>query len=136
MIPLRSTGKSNSRLTAHHVIQLLRATLSPRDETAWRVWKIIVGGNKQRPGGLREDLCAPLDRWMATRLVRLFPIILTLYERVKARRRQLDQLDLLLKLRRLASHKPRRTRRVSSRCSITSWSMNFRIPIRFRRRLS
>jgi ATP-dependent exoDNAse (exonuclease V) beta subunit len=71
------------------------------DETAWRVWKIIVGSNKQRPRGLRDELCAPLDRWMATRLVRLFPIVLTLYERVKARRRQLDQLDLLLKLRDL-----------------------------------
>ncbi|MFN7995282.1 MAG: UvrD-helicase domain-containing protein [Bryobacteraceae bacterium] len=71
------------------------------DATAWRVWKIFIGDDKQRPGALRDDLCAPLDRWMATRLVRLFPIVVAIYEKVKARRRQLDQLDLLLKLRDL-----------------------------------
>jgi ATP-dependent exoDNAse (exonuclease V) beta subunit len=71
------------------------------DAAAWRVWKAFIGEDKQRPRALRDDLCAPLDRWMATRLVRLFPIVVTLYERVKARRRQLDQLDLLLKLRDL-----------------------------------
>ena len=71
------------------------------DAAAWRVWKTIIGEDKQRPRALRDDLCAPLDRWMATRLVRLFPIVVTLYEGVKARRRQLDQLDLLLKLRDL-----------------------------------
>ncbi len=38
---------------------------------------------------------------MATRLVRLFPVVKALYERVKTRRRQLDQLDLLVKLRDL-----------------------------------
>jgi ATP-dependent exoDNAse (exonuclease V) beta subunit len=38
---------------------------------------------------------------MATRLARLFPVVIVLYEKVKARRRQLDQLDLLLKLRNL-----------------------------------
>ena len=47
-------------------------------------------------------ICArPLDRWMATWLARLFQVVIVLYERVKARRRQLDQLDLLLKLRNL-----------------------------------
>jgi ATP-dependent helicase/nuclease subunit A len=71
------------------------------DAAAWRVWKIFIGEDNQRQRALRDDLCAPLDRWMATRLVRLFPIVVTLYERVKARRRQLDQLDLLLKLRDL-----------------------------------
>ena len=44
---------------------------------------------------------APLDRWMATRLARLFQVVIVLYERGKARRRQLDQLDLILKLRDL-----------------------------------
>jgi len=38
---------------------------------------------------------------MATRLARLFQVVIVLYQRVKARRRQLDQLDLLLKLRDL-----------------------------------
>src|SRR5260370_32052053 len=40
-------------------------------------------------------------RGRSTGLVRLFPSIVTLYERVKARRRHRDQLDLLLKLRDL-----------------------------------
>ena len=38
---------------------------------------------------------------MATQLVRLFPVVVALYERVKARHRQLDQLDLLAKLQDL-----------------------------------
>jgi len=47
-------------------------------------------------------ICARLlDRWIATRLARLFQVVIVLYQRVKARRRQLDQLDLLLKLRNL-----------------------------------
>jgi hypothetical protein len=32
-----------------------------------------------------DALRAPLDRWMTTRLVRLFPIVVALYEKVKAR---------------------------------------------------
>ncbi len=49
----------------------------------------------------RDALLAPASRWLATRLVRLFPVVVALYERVKARRRQLDELDLLIKLRDL-----------------------------------
>src|SRR2546425_5241611 len=67
-------------------------------------WKAGDGDDRRRrlrDGSLRDDLRAPVDRWMATRLVRLFPVILALYERVKARRRKLDQLDLLVKLRDL-----------------------------------
>jgi ATP-dependent exoDNAse (exonuclease V) beta subunit len=71
------------------------------DEVAWRAWKAWTGGDRDRDGALRDDLMAPLRRWMATRLVRLFPVVVELYERVKARRRQLDQLDLLVKLRDL-----------------------------------
>jgi len=71
------------------------------DAAAWRLWKLYTGEDRNRAGALRDDLRAPLDRWMATRLVRLFPIVVALYERVKARRRQLDQLDLLVKLRDL-----------------------------------
>jgi len=70
------------------------------DNAAWAVWKAFDEG-KGRDRPLREDLRAPIDRWMATRLVRLFPIVVALYERVKARRRALDQLDLLVKLRGL-----------------------------------
>ncbi|HEU5322421.1 MAG TPA: UvrD-helicase domain-containing protein, partial [Methylomirabilota bacterium] len=38
---------------------------------------------------------------MATRLARLHPVVVALYEKVKARRQVLDQLDLLIKLRDL-----------------------------------
>lgn len=70
------------------------------DEIAWKAWKRINEGDTQVPG-LFDALRAPLDRWMATRLVRLFPVVVELYEKVKARRQALDQLDLLIKLRDL-----------------------------------
>ncbi len=74
------------------------------DNSTYDVWKAWDGDDRKRrlrDGSLRDDLRAPLDRWMATRLVRLFPVVVALYERVKSRRRQLDQLDLLAKLRDL-----------------------------------
>jgi ATP-dependent helicase/nuclease subunit A len=71
------------------------------DAVAWKVWKSWIGDDGDRDGSLRDDLMAPLRRWVATRLVRLFPVVVELYERVKARQRQLDQLDLLVKLRDL-----------------------------------
>jgi ATP-dependent helicase/nuclease subunit A len=71
------------------------------DGVAWDIWKTFWDGSKRRPTPLQEDLCGPLDRWMATRLVRLFPVVVALYEKVKARNRALDQLDLLVKLRDL-----------------------------------
>jgi len=53
----------------------------------------------------RDDLgarvSAPLDRWLATRLVRVFPVAEELCRRVKRRRQKLDQLDLLMSLRDL-----------------------------------
>jgi ATP-dependent helicase/nuclease subunit A len=70
-------------------------------DDAWRVWKRYKDKDKQTGRSLKDALCAPLDRWMATRLARLFPVVIFLYEKVKARRRQLDQIDLLLKLRTL-----------------------------------
>lgn len=70
------------------------------DDEAWKVWKAFKEGKEPvRP--LADALRAPLDRWMATRLARIFPVVIALYEWVKARRRQLDQLDLLVKLRDL-----------------------------------
>ena len=81
--------------------QLKRAPSGPtksgdfdNDEAAWAAWKAFRDG-------LGDQLRAPLDRWLATRLVRLFPVAVALYERVKARQRRLDQLDLLVKLRDL-----------------------------------
>ncbi len=85
---------------------------------------------------LRDDLCGPLDRWLATRLVRLFPVVVALYEKVKTRHRQLDQLDLLIKLRDLVAGRSRRARASSSACSTTSSSTSSRTPIRSRPRSS
>jgi hypothetical protein len=53
------------------------------DKVTHRVWKIYNDGTQDRPGALKDDLLAPLNRWMATRLVRLFPIVVAIYERVK-----------------------------------------------------
>jgi ATP-dependent helicase/nuclease subunit A len=74
------------------------------DAEAWDVWKAFVGDNRQeavRPAALRDDLLGPLREWMAVRLVRVRPVVLHLYELVKARHRVVDQIDLLLKLRDL-----------------------------------
>jgi ATP-dependent helicase/nuclease subunit A len=64
------------------------------DNVAWKVWKAF-------DETLSGELTAPLHRWLATRLVRLFPVVIALYEKVKTRRQALDQLDLLVKLRDL-----------------------------------
>ncbi len=74
------------------------------DDAAWNVWKAFDGDTRKTPvrnRALRDDMMGPLWRWMATRLVRLFPVVIALYEGVKAKHRLLDQVDLLLKLRRL-----------------------------------
>ena len=74
------------------------------DEQAYRVWKAFDGDRTRtavRPGSLRDDMLSPLHRWMATSLVRLFPVVVECYERVKAKHKALDQVDLLLKLRDL-----------------------------------
>ena len=74
------------------------------DAAAWDAWNAFKGDSRKSPvrrGALRDALRAPFDRWLAPRLVRLFPVVTALYERVKARHRSVDQLDLLLKLRDL-----------------------------------
>jgi ATP-dependent exoDNAse (exonuclease V) beta subunit len=105
-------GESDPVVVLRELVRIVQS--EPRDSSksrafanhdgAYDVWKAWDGDDRRRrlrDGPLRDDLRAPLDRWMATRLVRLFPVIVALYERVKARRRQLDQLDLLVKLREL-----------------------------------
>jgi ATP-dependent helicase/nuclease subunit A len=74
------------------------------DDTAWKVWKCLVEGDKQHPP-LQEALLDPPARVLATSLVRLFPVVTALYEKVKARHQALDQLDLLVKLRDLLRDK-------------------------------
>ena len=107
---LRSLGAVTEPLLILRALrpQLDRVPRTPRkgttyggDGAAWDLWKTYSEGGKQRKIPLRDDLCGPLDRWLATRLVRLFPVVVALYERVKTRHRRLDQLDLLIKLRDL-----------------------------------
>jgi ATP-dependent helicase/nuclease subunit A len=70
------------------------------DDIAWKVWnRITKATNEVDP--LWRTMCAPLHRFLATRLARLFPVVVALYEKVKARHQALDQLDLLAKLRDL-----------------------------------
>ncbi len=81
----------------------------PDDKAGWQAWKWLSEGTRgagkakeERPGGpLAEELTAPLMTWMATRLVRLRPVVLTRYLQVKRAHQVLDQVDLLIELRDL-----------------------------------
>ncbi len=75
-----------------------------KDRRAWDVWRAFDGDERKHPvrdRPLREDLLAPLRRWLAIRLSRLRPVVLHVYELVKARRQVVDHVDLLLRLRDL-----------------------------------
>ncbi len=69
------------------------------DPAGWEALK-AWDGKKDEPG-LEALVTGPLRRWMATRLVRTFPAVVAMYEKVKARHRAVDQVDLLLRLRDL-----------------------------------
>jgi ATP-dependent helicase/nuclease subunit A len=74
------------------------------DDAGWKAWKAFDGDDgvrALRATALRDDLLRPFHRWMGRRLVRAAPAVLATYERVKARRRAVDQVDLLLQLRDL-----------------------------------
>jgi ATP-dependent helicase/nuclease subunit A len=76
------------------------------DDAAWDAWLAWNGDGRKTPvrdSPLRDDLCAPVHRWMAARLVRAFPVVRAAYEKVKARHDAVDQVDLLVKLRDLLS---------------------------------
>ncbi|HEU4382133.1 MAG TPA: UvrD-helicase domain-containing protein [Anaeromyxobacteraceae bacterium] len=76
----------------------------PDDDAGWALFKALLGddGKKRlRDGSLYRDLLDPFARWMVRRLVAAGPAVLAAYERVKARHRVLDQVDLLLRLRNL-----------------------------------
>ncbi len=68
---------------------------------AWRAWDGDGRKKRVRDAPLRDDLLAPLRRWMALRSARLAPVVRAIYDRVKARHRVVDQIDLLLQLRDL-----------------------------------
>ncbi|HSN90238.1 MAG TPA: UvrD-helicase domain-containing protein, partial [Anaeromyxobacteraceae bacterium] len=70
----------------------------PGDRAGWEAWKAWRGDGGE---ALRDRIQRPLHRFLATRLVRAFPAVTAAYEKVKARRRALDELDLLVKLRDL-----------------------------------
>lgn len=69
------------------------------DPTGWDIYKAIRPQGPAK-GWLAEQLKGP-HRWLATRLVRLFPVVRAMYERVKAEHEVVDYLDLLIKLRDL-----------------------------------
>ncbi len=73
------------------------------DEAGWKAWKAWTGDGRrpERVPPLEEELPAPLRRWMATRLVRAFPVVEAIDDAVKARRGLVDQVDLLVRLRDL-----------------------------------
>jgi len=75
------------------------------DTRAWDAWKAFDGDTRTkhrvRDRPLRDDLLAPLRRWFAHRLVRLHPVVMRVYEVVKAKHRAVDHVDLLLRLRDL-----------------------------------
>ena len=67
------------------------------DETGWSLYKLI---RDSPPGSVGARLHGP-HRWLAARLVRLFPVVAAMYERVKEEHELVDYLDLLIKLRDL-----------------------------------
>ena len=74
-----------------------RARDFKNDQAAWKVFKAFRDGDD----ALRTQILDTFSSWLATRLARLRPVILAFYEKVKARRQVVDQLDLLLRLRDL-----------------------------------
>ncbi len=72
------------------------------DRAGWNAWRAFCGDDRRKPvraTPLREDLIAPLRAWLASRLVRIYPVVVAAYELVKDRRKVVDPLDLLLRLR-------------------------------------
>jgi ATP-dependent exoDNAse (exonuclease V) beta subunit len=74
------------------------------DGQGWSAYNAIrLDGTKTNTLG--DKLKGP-HRWLATRLVRLFPVVKAMYERVKAEHEVVDYLDLLIKLRDLLRDDP------------------------------
>lgn len=72
------------------------------DPTGWDIYK-AVRPSASASGGLAAQLKGP-HRWLAMRLMHLFPVVRSMYERVKAEHEVVDYLDLLIKLRDLLRH--------------------------------
>ncbi len=76
------------------------------DRVAWAVYDTI---RPDRNHFVLERIKSP-HRWLATRLVRLLPVGVAMYERVKAEHEVVDYLDLLIKLRNLLRDRPKARR--------------------------
>jgi ATP-dependent helicase/nuclease subunit A len=83
------------------------------DKPGWAAWKAWCQELKSGKGDdaplippILFRLQRPFIRWMAVRLVRTFPVVVAMYERVKARHQVLDQIDLLLVLRNVLRDQP------------------------------
>jgi len=74
------------------------------DVPGWSAYNAIRLDGTQT-NTLGDKLKGP-HRWLATRLVRLFPVVKAMYERVKAEHEVVDYLDLLIKLRDLLRDDP------------------------------
>lgn len=75
----------------------------------WPLWKDLTKKDEDGGESLLARIVGPARQWLAQRLVRVMPIVIALYEKVKARRQAVDSIDLLLKLRDLLrNHKPSR----------------------------
>jgi ATP-dependent helicase/nuclease subunit A len=81
------------------------------DNLGYEAWKAFDGDTRKRNAArataLRDDLMAPLHAWMGRQLVRLAPVVEALHEKVKTRRRVVDPIDLLLRLRDLLVARPK-----------------------------
>ena len=66
---------------------------------------VAVRPESTTPRSLSAQLKGP-HRWLAVRLVRLFPVARAMYERVKQEHEVVDYLDLLIKLRNLLRDSP------------------------------
>ena len=81
----------------------------PEDAEGWAAWLWLTKGTRgqgkskqERPRGpLAADVVAPLMGYLAERLVRMRPVILEGYARIKRAHAVLDQIDLLIALRDL-----------------------------------
>ncbi|HUI24586.1 MAG TPA: UvrD-helicase domain-containing protein, partial [Candidatus Kryptonia bacterium] len=65
------------------------------DSTGWSIYRAV---HPDYGGDLARRLRGP-HRWLAARLVRLFPVLRAMYARVKDEHEVVDYLDLLVKLR-------------------------------------
>jgi ATP-dependent exoDNAse (exonuclease V) beta subunit len=74
------------------------------DPRGWSIYGAVRPDNA-RPNSLAEQLRGP-HRWLAARLVRLFPVLAQMYERVKDEHEVVDYLDLLVKLRNVLRDDP------------------------------